>query len=255
MNGPVIEGEWREETGWYVWRERTSKPFAHIRTEATRLLFRGLAAFLITHEWRGQVLYVSGPGLNGYMQTENGYLTARVRFDFWSPAAFVPFFKAKAMAEIAAATAEVAGSSYIGSKDVFIVHGHSEEARTQLKLLVRNLGLNPIVLADQSDGGMTIIEKFEYYANSCSFALALMTPDDTLPGPDGVSTVFRARPNVILEIGWFMARLGRTRVMLLSQGDLEVPSDLKGVLYLPFRDSVLEVAPELSGRLREAGLL
>jgi predicted nucleotide-binding protein len=76
------------------------------------------------------------------------------------------------------------------------------------------------------------VEKFEYYANRCSFALALMTPDDTLAGPDGTSAIWRARPNVILEIGWFMARLGRTRVMLLSQG-----------------------APQLSGRLREAGLL
>ena len=179
----------------------------------------------------------------------------RIQFDFWGPATFVPLLKEKILSEVGAATTEVAGSTFAGDKDVFIIHGHSETARGQLKDLLKGLGLNPIVLGDQSDGGMTIIEKFEYYANSCAFALALMTPDDSLVGPDGASTIWRARPNVILEIGWFMARLGRTRVMLLSQGPLEVPSDLQGILYLPFKDSVLEVSAQLSGRMRQAGLL
>jgi predicted nucleotide-binding protein len=70
---------------------------------------------------------------------------------------------------------------------------------------------------------MTIIEKFEYYARLCSFAFALMTPDDKIVGVKEQGSVWRARPNVILELGWFMARLGRDRVVLFSQGELEIP--------------------------------
>jgi predicted nucleotide-binding protein len=253
--GRVPEGQWHRDGEWYVWRERTTRPFAHIRIEATRVLFRGLAALFTVHEWRGQVLEVRGVGCNGEVRLEGGFLSTRVRFDIWGPATLMPFLKSKILSEVASATVDVAGGNFFGSKDVFIIHGHSEEARAQLKLLLKGLGLNPIVLNEQSDGGMTIIEKFEYYANICSFAFALMTPDDVIAGSAAEGAIWRARPNVILELGWFMARLGRTRVMILSKGELEIPSDLQGLLYLPFTDSVMEVAPQLSIRLREAGLM
>jgi predicted nucleotide-binding protein len=253
----VRESQWCIEDGWHVWRERTTKHFGHLRVEITRTLFRGLSAFSTTHEWRGQILYIQSIGCDGTVRVEKGYLTTRIRFDIWGPATFIPFLKSKILSEVAAATTEVAGSTFFGSKEVFIIHGHNEPARTQLKLMLQGLGLNPVVLSEQSDKGMTVIEKFEYYANACSFAFALMTPDDIVAGPDGANSIWRARPNVTLEIGWFMARLGRTRVVLLYQHhgqELEIPSDLQGVLYLPFKESVLEVAPELSFRMREAGL-
>src|SRR5260370_32090172 len=41
-----------------------------------------------------------------------------------------------------------------------------------------DLGLRPIILDEQDDFGMTLIEKFEDYAATCSFAFVLMTPDD-----------------------------------------------------------------------------
>jgi predicted nucleotide-binding protein len=253
--GRVIESRWYREDGWHVWRERTSKPFGHIRIEAVRALFRGLAAFSTIHEWRGEVLYVRSIGCDGTVQLEEGYLTTRLHFDIWGPANFVPFLKQRILSEVAAAVMEVAGSNYYGSKDVFIIHGHNETARTNLKLLLQGLGLNPIVLADTNDGGMTIIEKFEYYASACSFAFALMTPDDTVAGEEGKPALWRPRQNVLLEIGWFMARLGRTRVIMLSHGDLEMPSDLHGILYLAFGDNVMEVAPQITSHLREAGLV
>ena len=46
----------------------------------------------------------------------------------------------------------------------------------------------------------------------------------------------RARQNVILELGYFVGRLGRGKVMALKKGDLEVPGDYDGVVYTPFDD-------------------
>jgi len=41
----------------------------------------------------------------------------------------------------------------------------------------------------------------------------------------------RARQNVVLELGFFLAALGRERVCVLYKDGVEVPSDYSGVLY------------------------
>src|SRR5262249_9224932 len=140
----------------------------------------------------------------------------RLRFEFWSlPMFSIPVLniKEKILSETATAVVEAAGVTSYGSKDVFIIHGHSESSRTQLKTLLDSFGLNPVILSEQNEGGKTIIENFEYYARLCSFAFALMTPDDQVAGQPGSSPRWRARENVIFEIGWFMARLGRENVI------------------------------------------
>jgi predicted nucleotide-binding protein len=250
----ISENKWAREGEWHVWRERTTRPFPHIRIDATRMLHRGLSAFFAIYEWRGQVLHVRALGAEGMVSLEGGVLTTKVRFDFWGPASFVPFLKEKILSEIAAATVETAGANFFG-KEIFIIHGHDHKARTELKTLLQSLGLNPILLIEQSDSGMTVIEKFEYYAKTCSFAFALMTPDDVVAGPDKTGIIWRARPNVNLEIGWFMARLGRTRVVMLLKGELDIPSDLNGIIFLPFKNEVTEAAAQIALRLREAGLV
>jgi predicted nucleotide-binding protein len=60
---------------------------------------------------------------------------------------------------------------------------------------------------------------------------------------------------VILELGSFMGRLDRENVILMSQGEVELPSDVHGVLYLPFKTDLHEVAAEISQQLRDVGLL
>ena len=63
----------------------------------------------------------------------------------------------------------------------------------------------------------------------------------------------RARQNVVMEMGMLIAAFGRSRVAILKKGDLEVPSDASGILYLPFNNHVRETAVKLCQRLREAG--
>jgi hypothetical protein len=65
-------------------------------------------------------------------------------------------------------------------ENVFIIHGRDEAKWRELKDIVRSeFRLNPIVLSEQPDIGVkTIIEKFEHYASTCSYAIAVFTPDD-----------------------------------------------------------------------------
>jgi hypothetical protein len=138
---------------------------------------------------------------------------------------------------------------------VFIVHGHDEAKKWELKNFLIMLGLQPIILHEQDDLGKTIIEKFEYYASQCDFAFVLLTPDDQTPTLDATESKWRARQNVIMELGWFMAKLGRDRVVILHKGAVEIPSDVLGVIYLPFNNSILEVSEKIRQRLRGANIL
>ncbi len=63
----------------------------------------------------------------------------------------------------------------------------------------------------------------------------LLTPDD-FGGPAGhpEKTRLRARQNVILELGNFIAKLKRHRVCCLYVEGVELPSDYDGVLWVPY---------------------
>ena len=115
------------------------------------------------------------------------------------------------------------------SNKVFIVHGHDGEARETVARFLEKLGLQAIILHEQANQGRTVIEKVE--ANSdVGFAVVLLTPDD-LGCAKGGQPEPRARQNVLLELGYFIGRLGRAKVCALKRGDLEIPSDFAGVVW------------------------
>ncbi len=89
-----------------------------------------------------------------------------------------------------------------------------------------------MILQEQINRGMTVIEKFEEFAGRAGFAVILMTPDD-YGYPVGLDNERRHRPrqNVVLELGYFTGRLGRDKVFVLMKGDIEVPSDVLGLVY------------------------
>jgi len=143
----------------------------------------------------------------------------------------------------------------MNSRKVFVVHGHDTSSMFELKDFLVSLELTPVLLFQQDDLGMTIIEKFEHYAADCVFAFVLLTPDDQPAAAlEGVGK-WRARQNVVLELGWFMAKVGRGGVTVLHRGDVELPSDLLGVLYLPFKISIYEVSERIRQRLSGQGLI
>lgn len=115
------------------------------------------------------------------------------------------------------------------STKVFIVHGHSETARETVARFVQQMGFEPVILHRQHNGGRTIIEKIEHHGD-VGFAIVLLTPDD-VGGVSEAELAPRARQNVILELGYFIGRLGRHKVCALKSGELEIPSDYHGVVY------------------------
>ena len=85
---------------------------------------------------------------------------------------------------------------------------------------------------EKANEGKTVIEKFETHASKAGYAIILLTPDDE--GGRGADDLQkRARQNVILELGYFIGRLGRNRVCAMKKGDLELPSNIAGVVSLP----------------------
>jgi predicted nucleotide-binding protein len=110
------------------------------------------------------------------------------------------------------------------SKKVFLVHGHDSEAKEGTARFLEKVGLQPVILHEQPNSGRTIIEKFEVYSGDIAFAVVLLTPDDfggaaSSPG----ASKPRARQNVIMELGYFIGRLGRFRVCALHKGGVELP--------------------------------
>ena len=116
-------------------------------------------------------------------------------------------------------------------KKIFVVHGHNETVKQTVARTLESIGLTPVILAEQPDKGRTVIEKFENEGNDVGFAVVLLTADDKGRKNKARIMQSRARQNVVFEMGYFMALLGRERVMLLLQPGVEEPSDLKGVVY------------------------
>ncbi|WP_167755824.1 TIR domain-containing protein [Vitreimonas flagellata] len=115
----------------------------------------------------------------------------------------------------------------------FIVHGHDDEAVRDLRAFLESTwGISaPVVLRDMPHQGLTILEKLEHHLDHAFVAFVLLTPDDEARALAGGATRTRARQNVIFELGYFFGRVGRRegRVVILTKGAVELPSDLHGI--------------------------
>jgi predicted nucleotide-binding protein len=126
-----------------------------------------------------------------------------------------------------------------GGRKVFVVHGRAAGGfREAAARFIEHLGLSPVILAEQAIEGRTVIESFEANAIDVGYAIVLLTPEDRAYGPDDEAPPRpnRARQNVILELGYFMAKLGRKNVVALLQEGIELPTDILGIMYIPLDD-------------------
>jgi predicted nucleotide-binding protein len=151
-------------------------------------------------------------------------------------------------------------------KRVFISHGKDLKPLNELKEMVAGFGLTPVVLSEQPSGGRTVMEKLEAYSD-VGFAFVILTPDD-LGGyvetgskwsrPQRLRKFLktahnRPRQNVVLEFGFFVGKLGRDRVACLLKKPVEQPSDMHGIVYLSFKESIMELKEEIGKELKAAG--
>lgn len=137
---------------------------------------------------------------------------------------------------------------------VFVVHGQDPSFRREAVETLRSLDVEPVVLAEEDNRGAVLIEKFEGRSD-VSAAIVLVSADDEgrRAGEKGARLAPRARQNVVWEWGYFVGKLGRGRVVVLLKGDVELPSDLHGIVYVRVDESQ-EWRRVLARELRRAGV-
>jgi predicted nucleotide-binding protein len=163
--------------------------------------------------------------------------------------------------------------SKVHSSNIFIVHGRDDKPKLELARILEKLGFKAIILSEQPDKGRTIIEKLEQETMDIGYAFVILTPDDVGGTLNGIKSAvegmsegyidledvlgdelnYRARQNVILELGYFVGKIGRNRVCCLYKGDVKLPSDIHGVLFKKFDKSVEECYKGILDELKAAG--
>lgn len=121
----------------------------------------------------------------------------------------------------------------LSGRQVFIVHGHDNAAKSEVARTLERLQITPIILHEQASKGMTIIEKIEEYTD-VDFAVVLYTPCDRGRAKEEPQSQDkpRARQNVVFEHGYLIRKLGRDHVCALVKGDTETPGDMSGIAYI-----------------------
>ncbi|VVB79524.1 putative nucleotide-binding protein containing TIR-like domain protein [uncultured archaeon] len=138
-------------------------------------------------------------------------------------------------------------------KKIFIIHGRRTDLADELHRILNEHKLNSVILQYIPNTGRTIIEKLEEDGfNSSDYAIAIMTPDDSGGLINSKKDSPRARQNVILEIGAFVMK-DRKRLCILKNGEVELPSDLSGVLYLEFDKKIEEISRAILRELSKSG--
>lgn len=132
---------------------------------------------------------------------------------------------------------------------VFIVHGRDSEAKGEIVEWLkrrRNPRIEPVDFDSSKVVGDTIADAFERMSLECDAAIVLATPDDFGRLASTLRDLPRARQNVWMELGWFWARLGRHRTLLLIKGEVDIPSDYQGVIYEKYTKDLDEIRTRLT---------
>ena len=139
------------------------------------------------------------------------------------------------------------------SREILIVHGHDTCAEDEVALVTERLGLRAIILHEQDDKGKTFIEQIERHA-AVGFAVVILTPGNVSSSKQKAPKAqSRARRNVMLDLYYFLGKLGPSRVCALLKGGVEIPTDLRDILSMPMDDTG-RWQIKLTKALRAAGM-
>jgi predicted nucleotide-binding protein len=135
---------------------------------------------------------------------------------------------------------------------VYVVYGQDEDARESVVTVLDRLGLEVGIIHEKVAGRSPIIDLSETPTGEAAYAVVLLTPDDA-GSAQGEELRPRARQNVLLELGYFLATIGRDHVTALVKGDVEIPLDSRGARYMPMDDEG-SWRLKLAYDMKEAGL-
>ena len=97
---------------------------------------------------------------------------------------------------------------------------------------LKEKGIGSVVIQAKARTGGDFLSTIEDQINSCMAGFILLTPDDEgRLYKYGEQPRLRQRQNVIFEAGFLTALFRKTRrVCFVKEGDLEIPTDLNGML-------------------------
>ena len=129
-------------------------------------------------------------------------------------------------------------NNQVRSNKIFVIHGHDNEMKSDVTQTLQKLDLDPIILHEKPNSEQTLIEKISDYAH-VSFAVVLLSPDD-LAYPEEKTpeeAKYRAKQNVIFELGYFLGLLGKQNVIAIyrKKKDFEIPNNYNGVLWIEYK--------------------
>lgn len=123
--------------------------------------------------------------------------------------------------------------------NVFVVYGHDEEMRSKVTKYIKRLGIKSLDLMEYSPCGIrTIFDALNSCANFVECAVVLLSADDMVFNDKHEFLSYRARQNVIFEMGFFAGVLGKDKVIVLYKPnkDFEFPSDINGIYYTAYKE-------------------
>lgn len=118
---------------------------------------------------------------------------------------------------------------------IFISHGRSDEWRKLQAYLDKDLEYKTLELAQEANLGRTILQKLSEEAQKCSVAIIVMSGDDKF-----TSEETRVRENVMHEIGFFQGLYGLSKVILLYEAEVNIPSNIHGLVYIPYPKDTID---------------
>ncbi|MCJ7721087.1 nucleotide-binding protein [Candidatus Bathyarchaeota archaeon] len=129
-------------------------------------------------------------------------------------------------------------NNQVRSNKIFVIHGHDNEMKSDVTQTLQKLDLDPLILHEKPNSEQTLIEKISDYAH-VSFAVVLLSPDD-LAYPEQKTpeeAKYRAKQNVIFELGYFLGLLGKQNVIAIyrKKKDFEIPNNYNGVLWIEYK--------------------
>jgi predicted nucleotide-binding protein len=131
-------------------------------------------------------------------------------------------------------------------RSVFVVHGHNEAALGEVTAYLHEIGVSTILMKNIEEPEDSLLRRFLRIAEQAAFAVVVYSPDDIgasllhWDAPKGGNNAlrYRARQNVVLELGFFLGKLKDFEKVFVLRTDtrepwpeFEMPSDLSGAIF------------------------
>lgn len=137
------------------------------------------------------------------------------------------------------------------SQMIFIGHGRSPVWALVEKHLKEDLSLPCKMFESEPRAGRHVLSVLSEMLDTCGFAIMVMTAEDEVD-----NDLFRARQNVLHEIGLFHGRYEFNKVIILMQKGVEPFSNIDGLQYIEFDGvNINKAFYELDNVLRREGIL